>query len=195
MVRQAMRKLLLARRRWAVSRRFGIKVPPSAFIAPGVHFDLNPDGFVVGGKLSIGENVRLCRGAILAPYGGSITLEDGVYVGPYAILYGHGGLRIGRDSMIAGHSFIVASNHQFDDSSIPVAYQPEKSLGINIGNDVWIGAGAKILDGVTLGDRCVIGAGAVVTRSIDANMIAVGVPARVTGQRGSQVDGVPSATS
>ena len=195
MVRQAVRKLLLARRRWVVSRRFGISVPSSVFIGPGAHFDLNPDGFVVGGTLSVGGNVRICRGAIIAPYGGSITLEDNVYIGPYTILYGHGGLRVGRDSMIAGHCFVVASNHGFDDPSVPVSHQSEKSVGINIGRDVWIGAGAKILDGVTIGDHCVIGAGAVVTKSIEAHMIAKGVPARVTGRRSAQTGGTPSATT
>jgi acetyltransferase-like isoleucine patch superfamily enzyme len=195
MLRETVHKLLYARRRWAVSRRFGIHVPKSVFIAPGAHCELNPDGFVVGGKLSIGENVRLCRGAIVAPYGGSITLEENVYIGPYAILYGHGGLRIGRDSLIAGHCFIVASNHQFDDPATPVRLKPEKSLGITIGRDVWIGAGTKILDGVTIGDRCIVGAGAVVTKSIEENMIAVGVPARVTGQRAAHAAGVVTTTS
>jgi acetyltransferase-like isoleucine patch superfamily enzyme len=195
MLRSAVRKLLQARRRWAVRRRFGIRVPRTVFIAPGAHCELNPDGFVVGGKLSIGENVRICRGAIIAPYGGSITLEDNVYIGPYAILYGHGGLRIGRDSLVAGHCFIVASNHQFSDPTMPVRLQQEKSIGITIGRDVWIGAGAKILDGVTIGDRCIIGAGAVVTTSIDPDMIAMGVPARVTGQRIAHAEGAVTATS
>jgi len=179
--------LLAARRRWTVSRRFGIRVPTTVYIAPGAHFDLHPDGFVVGGKLLIGENVRICRGAIIAPYGGSITLEDNVYVGSYTILYGHGGLRIGRDSMIAAHCVLVATNHGFEDSEMPIAQQPSKSIGIDIGRDVWIGASVKILDGVSIGDRCVIGAGAVVTGNIESDMVAVGVPAKVVRRRGSDV--------
>ncbi|MBW3696011.1 sugar O-acetyltransferase [Vibrio sp. T187] len=50
---------------------------------------------------------------------------------------------------------------------------------INIGNNVWIGAGAIILDGVTIGDRCVIGAGSVVTKDIPADSVAVGNPCKV----------------
>jgi acetyltransferase-like isoleucine patch superfamily enzyme len=190
MARRLVSNLRAAYRRWKVSRRFDIRVPSSVFIAPGVHFERNPDGFSVGGKLQIGQNVRICRGAIIAPYGGSITLEDNVYVGPYSVLYGHGGLRIGRNSMIAAHTVVVATNHGFDDRDIPIAQQPAKSIGIDIGADVWIGAGVKILDGVRIGDRCVVGAGAVVNKSIESDMIAVGVPAAVKGRRGRKAGGV-----
>jgi acetyltransferase-like isoleucine patch superfamily enzyme len=54
---------------------------------------------------------------------------------------------------------------------------------VTIGDGVWLGAGAKILDGVTLGDGAVIGAGAVVRESVPASAIAVGIPARVVSTR------------
>ena len=87
--------------------------------------------------------------------------------------------------MVAAHTVIIPSNHSFDDPDKPISHQGERSQGIEIGQDVWIGCGARVLDGVSLGDGCVIGAGAVVTRSIETNCVAVGVPARVIGVRGA----------
>ena len=59
-----------------------------------------------------------------------------------------------------------------------------KNLGVEIARDVWIGAGAKILDGVTVGQGAIIAAGAVVTRSVDEWQIVAGVPAKVIGCAG-----------
>lgn len=53
-----------------------------------------------------------------------------------------------------------------------------------IGNDVFIGAGARVLGGITLGDQAVIGANAVVIHDVPAGATAVGIPAKVVGQRG-----------
>jgi maltose O-acetyltransferase len=61
----------------------------------------------------------------------------------------------------------------------------ESNCGICIGNGVWMGAGAKIVDGVTVGDRAVVGAGAVVREAVPAGAIAVGIPARVVSIRAS----------
>jgi acetyltransferase-like isoleucine patch superfamily enzyme len=64
-----------------------------------------------------------------------------------------------------------------------VLEQGRTSIGVAIGDGVWIGAGAKILDGLSVGDGAVIGAGAVVRESVPASAIAVGIPARVVGSR------------
>lgn len=76
----------------------------------------------------------------------------------------------------------VAANERFvenwDENSGELFFKT-KALPITIGNYVWIGGGAIILPGVTIGDNCVIGAGSVVTQSIPANGIAVGNPCRV----------------
>ena len=58
------------------------------------------------------------------------------------------------------------------------------SKPVTIEDDVWIGAGVRVMDGVRIGRGSVIGAGAVVTKSIPPNSVAVGMPARVVGQRG-----------
>ena len=60
---------------------------------------------------------------------------------------------------------------------------------MTIGDDVWIGGGVSILPGVSIGDRCVIGAGSVVNRDIPADSLAVGNPCRVI--RSLRKEGVP----
>jgi acetyltransferase-like isoleucine patch superfamily enzyme len=167
-----------------IGRRLGTVIPNDVYIAPTAQFQLCPDGWPLGGTIRIGRGVRICHGAILAPFGGSIELEDDVCIGPYCVIYGHGGLRIGRGTLIAAHCVLIPASHRFDDADKLVREQGEISRGASIGKDVWLGAGVKVLDGVTIGDRSVIGAGAVVNRSIEANSIAVGVPARIIGRRG-----------
>lgn len=85
---------------------------------------------------------------------------------------------------IAAHTVIIPANHNFDRMDLPISRQGLTTKGINIGNDVWIGANVVILDGVEIGDGCVIGASSVVTKSIPNNSVAVGNPAKVIKSRG-----------
>ena len=86
-------------------------------------------------------------------------------------------IEIGDNVLIAPNVIICTASHPLDyrlrDQGL------EYALPIRIGNSVWIGAGAIILPGVTIGDHAVIGAGAIVNRDIPANCVAVGNPARV----------------
>jgi acetyltransferase-like isoleucine patch superfamily enzyme len=116
--------------------------------------------------------------------GGDVELGEDVYVGPHAVLYGTGGLKIGRDTLIAAHVVIPPSNHVFTDPKVPIRTQGLTQRGIVIGADVWIGAHAVILDGVSVGDGAVVAAGAVVTKDVPAMAIVAGVPAKRIGERG-----------
>lgn len=91
---------------------------------------------------------------------------------------------MGKNTMIAAHTIIVPSNHRFERLDLPIRDQGLVKEGIFIEEDVWIGAGSKILDGVHIGKGCVIGAGSVVTKSIDDYSIVAGVPIRNLGVRG-----------
>jgi len=81
------------------------------------------------------------------------------------------------------HCCIVSSNHTVPDRGKIIRQQPDILLPTKIGRDVWLGAGVKVMGGVTIGDGCVVGAGAVVTHDLPPYAIAVGVPAKVIGQR------------
>lgn len=139
------------------------------------------------GKITIGDHSTIGEFVILETRkGGSITIGQHSGINPFSVIYGTGGVTIGDNTRIASHTVIVASNHNFDDPTKNIHEQGVSKKGIVIGNDVWIGAGVRILDGVTIGDHVVVGAGSVVTKDILENAIAVGVPARVIRFRGEQ---------
>ena len=135
-------------------------------------------------NIRIGENTKIMPGARLIPQQGRIVIGRNCTVQYGCLLYGVGLLQIGDDVRIAAHTVITPMNHVYSDANTPIRMQGETTRGVTIGNDVWVGAGVKILDGVTIGRGCVIGAGSVVTRSVEPFSIAVGVPARVIGRRG-----------
>ena len=135
------------------------------------------------GQISIGKNSSLDRGVILRAYGGSIRIGSDCNINPYSVIYGGGGLVIGNGVQVAAHVVIVPSNHVFSDPNKFIYEQGLSCLGIVIEDDVWIGAGVRILDGVVIRKGSVVGAGSVVTKSTEPYAIVVGVPARKISSR------------
>ena len=140
-----------------------------------------------GGRISIGRKTTIAPFAMLLAHGGFIEIGEFCSVNPFCVLYGHGGLRIGNYVRIATHTVIIPANHVFDDPDTPISYQGLTKIGVAIEDDVWIGAGVRILDGVLIGKGAIIAAGAVVTRNVPPLAIVGGVPARRIGFRGPAV--------
>ncbi|NEQ95389.1 MAG: acyltransferase [Cyanothece sp. SIO2G6] len=137
-------------------------------------------------SIHIHDSVSVDSGVYMKTYrDGSITIGEETGIGPYTCLSG-GNITIGPGCLIASHVSIYANNHIFTDPAARIRGQGSTHEGITIGEDCWLGTGVKVLDGVTIGKGSVIGAGAVVTKSIPPYSIAVGVPAKVIGQRGEQ---------
>ncbi|MBN2571055.1 MAG: hypothetical protein JXA68_02910 [Ignavibacteriales bacterium] len=78
---------------------------------------------------------------------------------------------------------MIPQNHNYSDPNVSIAEQGITAEGIKIEDDVWIGAGVKILDGIKIGKGSVIGAGSVVTHDVSPYSIAVGSPAKVIKKR------------
>ena len=133
--------------------------------------------------IAIGSGVFIGRNTILSCKNGDIDLEDGVNIGFNCEVFSASRVRIGRDTLLAAYCYVIGGDHDFSDPTAPILAQGRRSSGVSIGAGAWLGAGAKILDGVTIGDRAIVGAGAVVREAVPAGAIAVGIPARVVGQR------------
>ena len=131
----------------------------------------------------IGDGVFLGRGTILSCKDGDITLGDHVNIGFHSEIFSGSQVTVGRYGLFAAYTYLVGGGHEFERADVPVITQERVSRGITLGENVWLGAGAKVMDGVTIGDRVVVGAGAVVTEDLPADTVAVGVPARVVRTR------------
>jgi acetyltransferase-like isoleucine patch superfamily enzyme len=131
------------------------------------------------GKIIVGHDTCIRSFACVYSYGGNISIGSYCSLNPFVIISGQGNIKIGDYVRIAAHSVVIASDHNYDDVDMPVVYQGVKSRGIVIDDDVWIGNGAKILDGVHIGKGAIVAAGAVVTSSVPSNAVVAGVPARV----------------
>lgn len=113
-------------------------------------------------KIEIGYNVFINRNAYITAQA-NITIGDNVLIGPGVI--------------------INSGMHRYKDKNKLIRNQGHEIKPIIIGNDVWIGANAVIMPGVFIGDGSVIGAGAIVTRSIPPYSVAVGIPAKIIKER------------
>ncbi len=131
------------------------------------------------GIIRIGNRTQIDDFSCLMCYGGKIELGEDCSVNPFCALYGHGRLKIGNKVRIATHVIMIPANHRFNRTDIPIMLQGETRKGIIIEDDVWIAAGATILDGVKIKKGAIIAAGAVVTKDVPEYHIVAGVPARI----------------
>ena len=155
-------------------------------------------------KVRIGRDVVIDDNCVLDAKGeanAGITIGDGAFIGRNTIVYCKDGdihigptanissncelysshhLEIGSGTLVAAYCYLMSGGSYDVDSATPVALQDGFARGPTvIGEGCWIGAKVVVMDGVRIGDRTVVGAGAVVTRDLPAGSVATGIPARV----------------
>ncbi len=115
--------------------------------------------------------------------GDRIEMGDGVGFNYGCYVNGYGGLVIGDEAMFGPYSILHTANHHYEDRSRPVTEQGWREQPVEIGPRVWIGMGACVLPGVTIGEGAIVGAGAVVTSDVEPYVVAAGNPARAVKER------------
>jgi carbonic anhydrase/acetyltransferase-like protein (isoleucine patch superfamily) len=176
---------------WLRAYKAGVRISSSAVIrgianirfGKGCRIGRQAELNASQGNIELGEQSSLGLFSLVESRGDLVRIGARTAIGPFCILYGHGGLEIGNDCMIASHVVFIPENHRFDRLDVPMREQGGTRKGICVEDDVWLATQVVVLDGVRIGKGAVVGAGAVVTRDIPPYAIAHGVPARVISYR------------
>jgi acetyltransferase-like isoleucine patch superfamily enzyme len=135
--------------------------------------------------IRIGSGVFVGRNTILSCKNGDIMLADGANVGFNCEIFSASRVEIGARTLVAAYCYFVGGDHDPSDAALAVLDQGRVSRGISVGEGAWFGAGVKVLDGVRIGNRAIVGANAVVKIDVPDGATAVGIPARVVRQSDS----------
>jgi len=133
------------------------------------------------GRLELGEHVLFEPHVwITMPAPARVRIGTGTFLNLGVMVAAMERVEIGEYCMLANGCMVTDANHRFDDPDRPVPWQGFTSKGpTRIGDNVWCGAGVVVTSGVTVGQRCVIGANSVVTDDIPPFSVAAGAPAKV----------------
>ena len=152
-----------------------VVIGQDVFIAPQAQIFAEP-----GRTIRLGDGVRIAADCVLH---GPITLGDHVSINHHVTMDGgRAGISVGANTRIAAYATLYAFNHGKSADQL-VRQQPVTSLGISIGEDVWLGAQAGVVDGVKIGDGAVVGMNAQVVGDVAAYTTVAGNPARPVGGR------------
>ena len=165
-----------------------IRHPHKIVLGDGVVLD---DNSVVDAKgadnrgIILRDRVYVGRNTIVYCKNGDIEIGENVSFSANCIVFSSNRLVMKKNSVVAAFAYLLSGGAYDLDDPTPLALQKGTCTKgpLEIGEDCWIGAGAKVLDGASLGDRCVLGAGAVANTPVPAYAIAAGVPARVIKTR------------
>ena len=142
------------------------------------------------GGVELGDNVSLGAGTIIECTGVIRELGEYLKIGSHVgfaqncFIGVRGSVQIGDDCIFGPNDSIHSENHVFNNIDMPIRSQGATRLGVKIGHNCWFGEGCVVLDGVEIGDGCVIAANAVVNKDVPSNSVVGGVPAKVLKRRG-----------
>lgn len=175
----------------STSFKYLSKISWGKFLKLGDYVELNAlsiNGLILGNNVSIGSFSRVIVSTTLNQLGDKIQLGNNVGIGEFAYLGGAGGLEIGNDCIVGQYFSCHPENHCTNELNTLIRFQGVARKGIKIGNDCWIGAKVTILDGVNIGNKTIIAAGSVVTKSFPDNVIIAGIPAKIMKHRDELVN-------
>ncbi len=168
----------------AVEDRVRIRFASNIRLGRNVYIDQNVYLHACPKGIEVSDNSFIMHGSVLHVYNfrnlphAFIRIGRDSLIGEYNVLRGQGGITIGDRVYTAPLVQMLAVNHMYDDPERPMVEQGITAEGIVVEDDVWIGAGAIITDGVRIGRHAVVAAGAVVTADVPPYTVVGGVPAR-----------------
>jgi acetyltransferase-like isoleucine patch superfamily enzyme len=148
------------------------------FICPGVQLEIGRRA-----TLRIGRWVWIGHATKIRVHEGEVRIGAKTVMGQECTISAFQHVSIGRECIVADRVMLIDFDHGIVEVERPIRLQGIYKRDVNVGHNVWIGYGACILRGVTVGDNSVIGTSAVVTGDVPANAIVGGVPARVIRMR------------
>ena len=168
----------LARRKLLTPYGRRLKLDGLAFIGPRVIVQIGKKG-----RVELGRWSWIGHGTKIRAHEGVVSIGAKTVLGQECTISAYQHVSIGRECVVADRVMLIDFDHGVVEVERPVRLQGIYKRDVRVGNNVWIGYGACILRGVTVGDNAIIGTYAVVTHDVPANAVVAGVPARVVRMR------------
>jgi acetyltransferase-like isoleucine patch superfamily enzyme len=170
---------LLVRLAW-LKLRFGRRLQTDGlcFICPGVQLELGRRA-----RLLIGRWAWIGHGTKIRVHEGTVSIGAKSVLGQECTISAFQSVSIGRECIVADRVMLIDFDHGAVEVERPIRLQGIYKRDVQVGHNVWIGYGACVLRGVTIGDNSIVGTNAVVTRDVPADAVVAGVPARVIRMR------------
>jgi acetyltransferase-like isoleucine patch superfamily enzyme len=173
----------LLRRKFLSTYGSRLKLDGLAFIGPGVVLQIGRKG-----RIELGRWSWLGHGTKIRCHEGVVSIGAKTVMGQECTISAYRHVSIGRECVIADRVMLIDFDHGMVEVDRPVRLQGIYKRDVHVGHNVWIGYGACILRGVTVGDNAVIGTNSVVTKDVPPNAVVGGVPARVIRMRDEPAD-------
>jgi acetyltransferase-like isoleucine patch superfamily enzyme len=168
----------LARRRWLSPTGRRLVLDGLCFVGPRVRLEIGR-----GGRVELGRWSWIGHGTKIRCHEGLVSIGAKTVLGQECTISAFRHVSIGRECVIADRVMLIDFDHGAVEVERPVRLQGIYKRDVRVGHNVWIGYGACILRGVTIGDNAIVGTNAVVTKEVPANAVVGGVPARVIRMR------------
>jgi acetyltransferase-like isoleucine patch superfamily enzyme len=164
------RLLTKAGRRW--------RTDGMLFLGKGLEIEIARDA-----EVRFGRFVWIGDGTKLRCHEGSVEIGEKTVMGQECTISAYQRVRIGAECVIADRAMFIDFDHGVVEVERPIRLQGIYKRDVVVGSNVWIGYGACILRGVTVGDNSIVGTNSVVTKDVPANAVVAGIPARVIRMR------------
>ena len=170
---------LIAKWLWLKLRWRGrLKTDGLCFVCPGVKLEIGRDATLSLGRWSwIGHDCKI------RVHEGEVSIGAKSVLGQECTISAFQHVSIGRECIVADRVMLIDFDHGVVEVERPIRLQGIYKRDVNIGHNVWIGYGACILRGITVGNNVVIGTSSVLTADVPDNAVVAGIPARVIRMR------------